>query len=193
MSNYVQSTNFATKDALSSGDPLKIVKGTEINTEFNNIATAVATKADSSTVNAALATKADSSSIPTIATTGEAQAGTDNTKFVTPLRMREGFNASGDAPVYACRAWVNFIGNATPPTILGSGNVVSVTRVSTGFFTVTFTEAMEDVNYSSVMSGSSQIIEIEPNSYTASELGIITENQSFAATNPNRVHVAVFR
>ncbi len=47
MSNYVQSTNFATKDALASGDPLKIVKGTEINTEFNNIATAVATKADS--------------------------------------------------------------------------------------------------------------------------------------------------
>jgi hypothetical protein len=44
--NYVQSTNFATKDALPSGDPLKIVKGTEINTEFNNIATAVATKAD---------------------------------------------------------------------------------------------------------------------------------------------------
>jgi hypothetical protein len=46
VSNYVQSTNFATKDTLSSGDPLKIVKGTEINTEFNNIATAVATKAD---------------------------------------------------------------------------------------------------------------------------------------------------
>jgi hypothetical protein len=46
LSNYVQSTNFATKDALSSGDPLKIVKGTEINTEFNNIAVAVATKAD---------------------------------------------------------------------------------------------------------------------------------------------------
>jgi hypothetical protein len=46
MSNYTQSTNFATKDALSSGDPLKIVKGTEINTEFVNIAVAVATKAD---------------------------------------------------------------------------------------------------------------------------------------------------
>ena len=46
MSNYTQSTNFATKDALPSGDPLKIVKGTEINTEFNNIATAIATKAD---------------------------------------------------------------------------------------------------------------------------------------------------
>lgn len=46
MSNYVQSTNFATKDALSSGDPLKIVKGTEINTEYANIAVAVATKAD---------------------------------------------------------------------------------------------------------------------------------------------------
>ena len=46
MSNYVQSTNFATKDALVSGNPLKIVKGTEINTEYANIAIAVATKAD---------------------------------------------------------------------------------------------------------------------------------------------------
>jgi hypothetical protein len=46
VSDYVQSTNFATKDNLSSGDPLKIVKGTEINTEFANIAIAVATKAD---------------------------------------------------------------------------------------------------------------------------------------------------
>jgi len=46
MSNYTKSTNFATKDALSSGNPLKIVKGTEIDTEFNNIATAIATKAD---------------------------------------------------------------------------------------------------------------------------------------------------
>lgn len=46
MANYVQSTNFATKDSLSPGDPLKIVKGTEINTEFVNIAIAVATKAD---------------------------------------------------------------------------------------------------------------------------------------------------
>ena len=46
MSNYTKSTNFATKDNLSSGDPLKIVKGTEINTEYDNIATAIATKAD---------------------------------------------------------------------------------------------------------------------------------------------------
>jgi len=46
MTNYTKATNFATKDALTSGNPLKIVKGTEIDTEFNNIQTAVATKAD---------------------------------------------------------------------------------------------------------------------------------------------------
>jgi len=46
MSNYTQTTNFATKDALASGNPLKVVKSTEINTEFANIATAVATKSD---------------------------------------------------------------------------------------------------------------------------------------------------
>jgi len=49
MSDYVKSTNFATKDNLVSGNPLKIVKGTEIDTEFNNIATAISTKQDSST------------------------------------------------------------------------------------------------------------------------------------------------
>lgn len=46
MSNYVKSTNFATKDTLPPGNPLKIVRGIEIDTEFNNISTAVATKID---------------------------------------------------------------------------------------------------------------------------------------------------
>ena len=46
MSDYTKSTNFATKDNLTPGDPLKIVRGTEIDTEFNNIATAIATKTD---------------------------------------------------------------------------------------------------------------------------------------------------
>jgi len=48
MSNYTKSTNFATKDNLSPGDPLKIVRGTEIDTEFNNISTAISTKTDNS-------------------------------------------------------------------------------------------------------------------------------------------------
>jgi len=47
MSNYTKTVNFAAKDALTTGDANKIVKGTEIDTEFNNIATAVATKYDS--------------------------------------------------------------------------------------------------------------------------------------------------
>ena len=46
MADYAKSTNFASKDTLSSGNPLKIVKGTEIDTEFNNIATAISTKQD---------------------------------------------------------------------------------------------------------------------------------------------------
>jgi len=48
LSNYTKTVNFATKDNLSPGNPLKIVKGTEIDTEYNNIATAVATKTDNS-------------------------------------------------------------------------------------------------------------------------------------------------
>ena len=46
MSNYTKTTNFATQDSLPSGNAAKIVRGTEIDTEFNNIATASATKAD---------------------------------------------------------------------------------------------------------------------------------------------------
>lgn len=47
MSDYTKTTNFATKDSLASGNPAKIVKGTEINTEFNNIQTAVNSKSNS--------------------------------------------------------------------------------------------------------------------------------------------------
>src|SRR5262252_2456102 len=46
MSNYVKTVNFAVKDSLLHGDPAKVVRGSEIDTEFNNIATAIATKTD---------------------------------------------------------------------------------------------------------------------------------------------------
>ena len=48
MSDYTKTVNFASKDSLSTGDSNKIVRGTEINTEFDNIATAIATKLNSS-------------------------------------------------------------------------------------------------------------------------------------------------
>jgi len=57
LSDYTKSTNFATKDNLTSGNPAKIVKGTEIDTEFNNIATAIATKQDYDSDLAAFAAK----------------------------------------------------------------------------------------------------------------------------------------
>lgn len=46
MSNYIKATDFAAKDSLASGSPAKVIKGTEINTEFNAIQTAIASKAD---------------------------------------------------------------------------------------------------------------------------------------------------
>lgn len=46
MTNYTKSTNFASKDSLAIGNALKIVKGTELDTEFNSLSTAIATKAD---------------------------------------------------------------------------------------------------------------------------------------------------
>jgi hypothetical protein len=51
MSNYTKTTNFAAKDALAPGNSSKIVKGTEIDTEFNNISTAIATKLNGTLTN----------------------------------------------------------------------------------------------------------------------------------------------
>jgi hypothetical protein len=65
MTAYTKSTNFATKDTLTSGDPLKIVKGTEINTEFDNIQTAVNSKS-----NTASPTFTGTVTIPTLALSG---------------------------------------------------------------------------------------------------------------------------
>lgn len=44
MSDYTKSTDFAVKDTLSTGNPAKLVKGTEINTEFTAIASAMSSK-----------------------------------------------------------------------------------------------------------------------------------------------------
>lgn len=46
MSNYTKATDFAVKDTLASGNPSKLVKGTEIDSEFNAIASAINSKAD---------------------------------------------------------------------------------------------------------------------------------------------------
>ena len=54
---------------------------------------------------------------------------------------------TGSPPYYGARAWVNFNGTTSPPTIRASGNVSSVTRNSTGNYTVNFTTAMPDANY----------------------------------------------
>jgi len=62
------------------------------------------------------------------------------------FKFNSGYGSSATA--YGCRAWVNFNGTtASPSTIRGSGNVTSVTKNTTGDFTVNFTNAMPDANY----------------------------------------------
>ena len=87
MSDYTKSTNFASKDNLSSGNPLKIVKGTEIDTEFNNIATAIATKIDSDAELAVWATKT--------APSGDT-VGTTDTQTLTNKTIAYGSNTLTD-------------------------------------------------------------------------------------------------
>ena len=109
MSNYTQSTNFATKDSLPSGDPLKIVKGTEINTEFVNIAVAIATKAD-----LASPTFTGTPAAPT------ASSGTNTTQLATTAFVTAAVTASL-AAVYPVGTIYTAVVSTNPATLLGFG------------------------------------------------------------------------
>ena len=72
MSNYVKSTNFAIKDGLTTTDPAKVIKGTEIDNEYNAISNAVASKADINSPN-----------LTGTPTTPTATAGTNTTQIAS--------------------------------------------------------------------------------------------------------------
>lgn len=126
MSNYTKSTNFATKDALASGNPLKIVKGTEIDTEFNNIAIAVATKAD-----LASPTFTGTPSLPT-GTTGVTQSAGNNT---TALATTAFVQAALQALHPVGSIYINATNSTNPGTLFGFGTWVAfgAGRVPVGF------------------------------------------------------------
>jgi hypothetical protein len=107
------------------------------------------------------------------------------------------FNASGSAPVYACRAWVNFDGTGTP-AIRASGNVTSITDNGTGNYTINFTTAMPDVNYSasysvSNVSGSVIVKGALSGTYSTSAVQILCFVAGGADTDVAIVGVSIFR
>lgn len=104
MSNYVKTVDFAAKDALTTGNPSKLARGTEVDTEFNNIATAIATKEDTANKGnangyASLDSSGDvpSAQLPAasatvvgaveLATDAETITGTDTTRAITPANL----------------------------------------------------------------------------------------------------------
>lgn len=73
--------------------------------------------------------------------------------FTTPnINSAQFATVSGTAPIYPCRAWVNFDGTGTV-AIRASGNVSSITDNNTGNYSINFTTAMTDANYSGSFCG----------------------------------------
>lgn len=73
MSDYSQVNDYSAKDALASGNPLKLIKGSDIDQELSAIAAAITSKYDDSD----------------IANQATAEAGTSNTVLMTPLRTQQ--------------------------------------------------------------------------------------------------------
>lgn len=119
---------------------------------------------------------------------------------VAAARITGALNASGSAPMFACRAFVNFDGNNG--TIRASGNVSSVTYNGVGQSTVNFATAMQDANYTGVCSahganfGSGRQSNAFPYylGYSTGSVIIYYGNTiNAAAENCTVVNVAIFR
>jgi hypothetical protein len=117
-------------------------------------------------------------------------------EVVNDVTLRTELNATGSAPIYAARAWVNFDGTTTVPTIRASGNVSSVTRNGTGDYTVNFATAMPDANYCVDLTsgdiGATNRFQ-SPSTYATNNVRVFTYNVSNANTDHSFVHVAIFR
>jgi hypothetical protein len=109
MSNYVKATNFATKDTLPTGDSNKIVKGTEIDNEFNSIAGAISSKAD-----LASPTFTGTPAGPT------ATAGSNTTQLATTAFVTSALSAA--YPVGSI--YMNASSSSNPSSLLGFGTWV---------------------------------------------------------------------
>ena len=126
MSNYTKSTDFAAKDALASGNAAKIVKGTEIDTEFNNIATAVATKAD-----LASPTFTGTPTLPTGTTAVTQSYGNNTTALATTAFVQAALQLL--YPIGSI--YTNSSDNTNPGTLFGFGTwtAFGAGRVMVGF------------------------------------------------------------
>jgi hypothetical protein len=92
--------------------------------------------------------------------------------------IKTALNAPGSAPIYACRAWVNFNGTGTV-AIRASGNVSSITDNGTGDYTINFATAMPDADYS-IGSFTNSI-----NNTDAASLGFVSGRSTFLPTTSN--------
>ena len=115
---------------------------------------------------------------------------------------------SGSAPVFGCRAWVNFDGTKdstgaastanTARLIRASGNVTSVVRNGTGDYTVNFTNAMADANYctainATVSAASHNSLWNRSTTYATGSYRTAILNHGGTAIDPDFVNVAIFR
>jgi hypothetical protein len=112
------------------------------------------------------------------------------------------FQAGGTQIGTLCRAWVNFNGTGTV-AIRASFNVSSITDNGTGDYTVNFTNAMPDANYSVACSSrpvnSSGALTVLNGGYVGAFLQTTSafrvQNQNYAGTNADTdfAYVTVFR
>ena len=98
--------------------------------------------------NATGITVADTTANVTINNLAGGAIGSAVTMSANQACVKTALNASGDAPIYAVRAWVSFNGNQSGTiTNHTGGNVDSITVHSTGVYTINFTTALPDANY----------------------------------------------
>jgi hypothetical protein len=128
---------------------------------------------------------------------GSVVLGTSPTLTTPTINSAQVATVSGTAPLYLCRAWINFNGTGTV-AIRASGNVTSITDNGVGNYTINFTTAMPDANYSAVVTGatgdtSSVAIGGRYTTSTAAACQISNAIGGVGGTDVAVISVAIFR
>ena len=110
-----------------------------------------------------------------IATTAIAQAGIDDTDFLTAKKLRDALNASGVLPIYALRSWGIVQGTAIPARLVKGANIASVVDEGIGQYKITFATPMPDLNYG-VLFGSTTYTLTDAGTYGTMKIGTKTVN-----------------
>jgi hypothetical protein len=189
MSNYTKTTDFAAKDTLTSGDAGKIIRGSEFETEFDDIAEAIATKADT-----ASPTFTGTVTIPTATVTTFSLGGTTVTSTAAELNILDGVTSTATElnildGVTATTAELNILDGVT----VGASDINLLANAGTNAGVILTKAGTQNVSNKTILSSTGDFTTLECDSFTAGTSNAFTVTSVGKVNTSNYIAATQFR